>query len=287
MGRKGQSITLSISQRDKEELENLALEFGMTWGDRPNISKLVEAIARCQLQIAPNHDWSQQRIAALNAAVDALVDAGQIQQAETVAQLLLERSELQIPQRSKLERFVERPPQPWRLEIERYIRRQQPFQLFYQDATEQSWTFTICYAEINTHEQRQYLDCWCEETQGNEDLPELRHNWCLRLDRIPEASVVSVDKQWRTDFDRVEVEIHLFDRLAYAYREKENDRALEWLSSQPGVRRVMKLIYNTFWFMREVSQYGENCIIVSPKQLRDRFLEKIQRLYQRYEQLND
>jgi hypothetical protein len=26
---------------------------------------------------------------------------------------------------------------------------------------------------------------------------------------------------------------------------------------------------------------------VSPKQLRDRFLEKIQRLYQRYEQLND
>lgn len=49
MSRKGQSITLSISERDKAALEKLAREFGMTWGDRPNISKLVEAIARARI----------------------------------------------------------------------------------------------------------------------------------------------------------------------------------------------------------------------------------------------
>jgi hypothetical protein len=49
-------ITLSLKEQDRSHLEALALEFGYTWGDRPNISKLVEAIARRQLTIAPNHD---------------------------------------------------------------------------------------------------------------------------------------------------------------------------------------------------------------------------------------
>ena len=51
MSRKGKSITLSVSDREKAELETLALEFGCTWGERPNISKLVESIARRQLTL--------------------------------------------------------------------------------------------------------------------------------------------------------------------------------------------------------------------------------------------
>lgn len=66
MSRKGQSITLSISERDKAELENLARELGMMWGDRPNISKLVEAIAQRELLITRNNDWSTDRIEALS-----------------------------------------------------------------------------------------------------------------------------------------------------------------------------------------------------------------------------
>ena len=115
MSRKGQSITLSISERDKAQLESLALEFGMNWGDRANISKLVEAIARRQLLIAPNHDWKIERINALNQARAALVDAGKIEAAIAVAQLLLERSELTIPLRSELEQFVAQPIEDWRL----------------------------------------------------------------------------------------------------------------------------------------------------------------------------
>jgi hypothetical protein len=46
MGRRGQSVTLSISDRDKAQLEQIAAEQGMLWGDRPNISRLVEAIGQ-------------------------------------------------------------------------------------------------------------------------------------------------------------------------------------------------------------------------------------------------
>ena len=176
MSRKGQSITLSVSEQDKAQLEALALEFGMTWGDRPNISRLVEAIARRQLLIAPNHNWTVERINALNRARTTLIDAGQIEVAVAIAHLLVERSEITIPLRTELEQFIATPVLPWRLQVEQYIRRQQPFRLSYQDAAERIWNFTIRYAEIVTHEDRQYLDCWCEETEGNKDIPELIHN---------------------------------------------------------------------------------------------------------------
>lgn len=102
MGRRGQSVTLSVSESDKAHLEALALEFGITWGDRPNISRLVEAIARRRLVIALNHDWTKERITALNRARTALVDAGQIGSAIAIAQLLLERSELTLPLKPRL-----------------------------------------------------------------------------------------------------------------------------------------------------------------------------------------
>lgn len=129
MSRKGHSITLSISDDDKAELEAIAKELGYTWGDRPNISKLVEALARRQLLIAPNHNWSQTRITALNQALKALVDTGQIEQAREIAQLLIERSELSIPFRAEIERFLGNQQPSWVLEIKRRILQQQPFRL--------------------------------------------------------------------------------------------------------------------------------------------------------------
>ena len=122
-----------MSDLDKAQLEKIALEFGMKWGDRPNISKLVEAIARRKLVIAANYNWSEILITALKQAVDALVDAGKLEEALVVADLLLERSELSLPLRKEIERFKENPPPSWRIEINRYIRRQQSFQLSYQN----------------------------------------------------------------------------------------------------------------------------------------------------------
>ncbi|MEE3715456.1 WYL domain-containing protein [Tumidithrix elongata RA019] len=285
MGRKGDSVTLSIGDRDKAQLEAIALEFGMTWGDRPNISKLVEAIARRELIVAPNHDWNKERIDALNRARTALVDVGEIEMAVAIALLLLERSELTIPLRAELEGFVTEPVRPWRLEVERYIRRQKPFQLSYQDAAERIWNFTIRYAEIAKHEDRQYLDCWCEETTNNQDLPELTHNWCLRLDRITDASVTPVTGTWHCGLATIPIEMHLSGGLAFAYRSKSNqDETNEWLSEPPQVRRVVRRVANTFWFTREVLRYGKDCKVASPQSVRDRIRQEIENMQELYKE---
>jgi hypothetical protein len=283
MGRRGQSITLSLSESDKAHLEALAEEFGMTWGDRPNISKLVEAIARRKLLIAPNHDWTPERIHSLNRARVLLVDAGEIEIAVAIAQLLQERSELTLPLRTEIEQFLNQPALPWRLEVERFIHRNQPFRLSYQDAAEQVWQFTIRYAEIVTYEERKYLECWCEETTGSHDLPELAHNRCLRLDRITDAAVSPVAGEW-LELAMVEVELHLLGGLAFAYRSKTTrDIVNEWATDLPQVRRVVRRVSNIFWLIREVLRYGRDCEIISPESVRDRMKQEVRSLYQQYD----
>jgi predicted DNA-binding transcriptional regulator YafY len=284
MGRRGQSITLSISDRDKTELEALARELDMMWGERPNITRLVEAIARRELLIGYNHDWAETRIQALVQAKSALSDIGQVEAAQTIAHLLLERSELSIPLRREIERFLETPPIPWRVQIDLYIRRQQPFQLSYRDATDQAWIFTIRHGQITFHEQRQYLDCWCEETEGNQDIPELIHNWCLRLDRIPDAAIIPIERDWLSGLDYTEVEMHLFGGLAFAYQAKVEDVINEWMPNQPQVRRVIKRASQTFWLTREILAYGPDCVVLSPQSLRQRIQEKLTAAQNRYQE---
>ncbi|HEY9802289.1 MAG TPA: WYL domain-containing protein [Leptolyngbyaceae cyanobacterium] len=283
MSRKGQSITLSLKERDKTELEAIALEFGMMWGDRPNISKLVEAIAQRKLLIGNNQNWSESRIRALHRCIGALTDIGQIEQAQVIAKLLLERSEISIPLRNEIERFLENLPPPWRLQIDNFILRQQPFQLTYQDAAGRLLNFTVRYAKVTPHEKRQYLDCWCEETQGNLDIPELMHNWSLRLDRITDAAVTSISGEWHNKLDEITVEMHLFANLVFAYQAKPEDETIEWLPDKPKVRRVIRRVSSTFWFSREVMQYAPDCIVIAPENLRDRFKQKLLTLCQLYD----
>ena len=277
MSRKGESITLSISERDKAQLEELASKFGMLWGERPNISKLIEAIARHQLVIAPNHDWSKSRLEALVQSVRTLTDAGKSDEALAIVSLLLERGELSIPLRSEVERFKENRPPDWRIQIDNYILRNQPFQLSYQDATDKTWSFTVRHAQINPHERREYLDCWCEETEGNLDVPELTNNWSLRLDRITEATIMPIQGQWRSTLAQIEVEIHIVGGLAFAYQTKTNEDMInEWLAEKQGVKRVVKQISNTYWFIRYVLQNIPDIVVVSPESVRDRVKQKLQ-----------
>ncbi|WP_066426348.1 WYL domain-containing protein [Anabaena sp. 4-3] len=275
MSRKGQSITLSVTERDKAELEAIALEFGMMWGDDPNISKLIKAIAQRKLIIAKNNDWPESRIRALHRCIGALTDIGQIEQAQIIANLLLERSELSTPLRNEILSFLEDTPPAWRLQLDRYILRQQPFQLSYQDAAERVFNFTVRYAKINPHEKRQYLDCWCEETADNKDVPELTHNWCFRLDRILDAAVTQVSGEWRSQLDEIEVEMHLLNNLAFAYQAKPQDVFNEWLPDKQRVRRVVRRVSNTFWFMREIMQYTPDCVIVAPENVRSLIKQKL------------
>jgi predicted DNA-binding transcriptional regulator YafY len=275
MSRKGQSITLSVSERDKAELEAIAKEFGMMWGDRPNISKLIEAIAKRKLLIGNNQDWKESRIRALHRCIAALTDIGQVEQAQIIANLLLERSELSFPMRQEITNFVGNSPPPWCEQIDQYILRQQPFELAYQDPAERIFNFSVRHARITPHEKRQYLDCWCEETTGNSDLPDLVHNWCFRLDRITEAAITELSGEWRSGLDEIEVEIHLLNNLAFAYQSKPEDIANHWLADQERVKRVIRKVSSSFWFIREIMQYTSDCVVVSPENLRDRLKQKI------------
>lgn len=282
MSRKGQSITLSISDRDKAQLEQIAIEQGMLWGDRPNISRLVEAIARRELLIGRNNDWSKERIRALQQAMRSLMDNGKIDEAQLIASLLLERSELALPLRNEIETLLVSSSVPWRMEIDRYIHRQTPFQLTYRDAADRPWTYTIRHARITFREKRQYLECWCEETEGNQDLPELQHNWTLRLDRIADVALGSVPGQWRSGLDTLDAELHISGGLAFAYQSRPEDRVNEWMARHH-TRRVVRCISNTFWFFRELLPYGEDCVIINPESLKNRFIAKLRALNQRYE----
>lgn len=285
MTRKGRAITLSVSDRQKAQLEAIALAFDVKWGNNPNISQLIKDIADNKLRIAANNDWGRDRIDALNQARNALVDLGQVEAALAIARLLLDRSEISAPLHSEIEQFVESPAPPWRLQVDQFIHRQQPFQLAYQDAAERVFRFTVRYAEIARHDERLYLDCWCDETEGNHDLPELTHNWTLRLDRISaDAAIAPMSGKWHSGLSSIPVELHLLHGLAFAYRTKTDaDVVNEWHPNLPQTRRVVRQVSNTFWFFREVLRYGEDCEVISPKSVREHMKRKVSALAEMYQ----
>lgn len=282
MSRKGQSITLSISEQDKARLEALALEFGLMWGNRPNISKLLEAIAHRELQVAPNNNWSSFRIEALNLAVKALLNSGKTDEAYEIAWMLSERTELSISFQGEIERFLNNPLPPWRSEMNHLIHSQQPFRLSYRDPTDRLWHYTVLHGQTILIDNQPYLVCRCEET--GQEIKELCHNWMLKLDRIIEAAVIPLARSWLSDLDRVSVEFKLYNKQAFAYERKPEDSFVSQLTGEPPTKQVIRNIFNTVVFFQEISRYWEDCVIVSPVSVRERFKEKVDALFQRYGQ---
>ncbi|GAA6617559.1 WYL domain-containing protein [Scytonema sp. NUACC26] len=221
--------------------------------------------------------WSDERIEILQKALRLFTDMGQLQEALSIANLLLERRELSIPLRTEIEDFLRTHQEPWRRDIDDYIHRQQPFQLSYQEPTGNLCKFTVHHAKVVLHEEQQYLDCWCEETEGNQDVEQLRHNWIFRLDRILEAKVSPIDGKWLPDLNSITVEMHLFGRLVHGYKSKKNNDISNQLLNVNGqqVRKVLREVSSTFWFFREVIRYAPDCVIVAPDSVRERFKQKL------------
>jgi predicted DNA-binding transcriptional regulator YafY len=77
--------------------------------------------------------------------------------------------------------------------------------------------------------------------------------------------------------------MHLFRKLAFAYRSKTNqDEVNEWLTDLPQVRRVVRRVSNTFWLIREILRYGQDCEIVAPEHLRNQFKHELISLCSQY-----
>ncbi|MFO5491021.1 MAG: hypothetical protein ACLBM6_00420 [Cuspidothrix sp.] len=75
MTRKQESITLSLSLEHKAELEKLSLEFSCTWGNKPNVSGLMKAIAEGDILLSKADKPAKQKRALIKDAIASIQDA--------------------------------------------------------------------------------------------------------------------------------------------------------------------------------------------------------------------
>ncbi|MBD2184619.1 WYL domain-containing protein [Planktothrix sp. FACHB-1355] len=284
MPRKKETITLSIPPGTKEQLEDIAAQFKILWGDRPSISGLLVAIAQAELELGQRFTLTPVQVQALEQAIKLLIDSGYVTEAQTLMALLLERGNLDSPLRQSFLQQISQSLPAWRVLLDRQIASRQPFRLLYRDAQQRDWVFTVRYAEILLREKRLYLETWNEETEGNRDLPELAHNRSLRLDRIKDLNILPSDGVWRENLDFVKVYLHFKGELANSYESKRGDISDE---RDGNIRKVVRQVSSTFWLNREILAYRAGCEIVGPENVRDRFKREAQAICQVYDSPTD
>ena len=282
MPRKKETITLSIPPGTKEQLEAIARRLNITWGKEPSISGLIVAIAQQSLEVGKPFILDSNQVNALQQAIKALSDAGQIGEAQTILTLLLERGNLDAAIRQSLLKQASKLVQAWRSQIDQYRENKQPFYLLYENSQGQELQYTVRYAEARFFDKRFYLMIWCEETEDVEnlipDLPELWHNRNLIFDKI--CSIVPASGEWREGLDYLKVYLHFRGWMVKSYQRRQDDLEDEMIGD---VRQVVRQVVNEFWLIREVARYWEDCVIVSPASLRDRLKEKLFTLCQLYD----
>jgi predicted DNA-binding transcriptional regulator YafY len=67
--------------------------------------------------------------------------------------------------------------------------------------------------------------------------------------------------------------------LIKSYEPKPSDISNEIIGE---VRQVVRRVSNPFWLIREVLRYGDDCVIVSPDNVRSLIKEKLFSCYQNY-----
>ncbi|HAO11756.1 MAG TPA: transcriptional regulator [Planktothrix sp. UBA8407] len=278
MARKKETLTLSVPPGTKEKLEDIAQRLDIKWGNNPSASGLVAAIALSQLEVGQPFSLDASQVKALQKATEVLVDSGSVEEAQILLSLLVNRGNLQAPLRQSLLQKVSQPTQAWRILVDQQIARKQPFHVVYTNSQKQQMEYTARYAEICFYEKRFYLQIWCDQTEDSQDVPELRHNRCLRLDRI--NGILPIEGEWRGSLDFIEVYLHFKGWLANAYEDKLDD--LDW-KVVDGVKQVVRRVVNSFWLIREVFRYGQDCEIVAPDSVRERFKQEVTKLYQLYQ----
>jgi len=277
MARKKETITLSIPPGTKEQLEAIAASLGIMWGDKPSISGLIVAIAQHQLEIGSAITLNPSQNTAIRQAIKLLVDSGHIVYAQTLALFLGEHGNLETPLRQALLEQVSHPNESWRRVIDQQIKAKQPFLLLYKDSQHKQMQFTVRYGEIRFWEKRFYLEAWCEETEGSLNLPELIHNRCFRLDRI--INVFPTSGNWQDRLEYIEVQLQILGRLVKAYEPKPDDITNE---VKDDARYIVRHVSNTFWFIREILRYGEECIVLSPASVQNQLIDKLKKLCEHY-----
>ena len=281
MPRKKEALTLSVPPGTKEQLEAIASRLNILWGKEPSVSGLIVAIAQQQLEVGKPFTLAPDQVKALQQATKILHDSGQIAEAQTLIGLLLERGNLEPPQRQLLMQQANQFAEAWRIIVDQHRNNQQPFILLYRNNQDQDLEYTVRYSEIGFEEKRFYLNIWCEETEDikDTDFPELIHNRCLRLDRI--KAILPTSGKWRQEgLDYLKVYLHFLRGMIKAYEPRAKDISTEVVGE---VRQVVRLVSNPFWLVREVLRYGGDCVVVSPESVREQVKQKLRLQCQAYD----
>lgn len=283
MPRKKETLTLSVPPGTKDRLEAIAERLDLRWGENPSASKLVAAIAQAEITVGTSRPLSGGQIDALRQSIKLLIDAGFIEEAKSVITILLEQGDLEAPLRQALLQQLTQSISAWREQIDQYIAQKRPFRVSYRNSQGEVMQFHARYAEVHFQEKRFYLQIWCEETADVEadipDLPELWHNRCLRFDRI--QALEPIAGEWRGKLDTIKVYLQFKGWLANAYEPKPGDEENLVIGD---VRQVTRQVANVFWLIREISRYWEDCEIIAPAALRDRFKQKLSAMLEQYNQ---
>ncbi|WP_017306112.1 helix-turn-helix transcriptional regulator [Spirulina subsalsa] len=279
MPRKKETLTLSIPPGTKEQLEGVARRLNILWGNSPSISGLLVAIAQGQVETGKPFTLNPSQVHALQQVIKALVDSGQMAEAKTVVELLLAKGKLESPLRKALVRQISHDTEAWRRVVDLYIENQQPFHLMYTNSQGEDEEFNVQYGQIHFRERRFYLEAWCEEGNPSEQIPELQHNRCFRLDRI--VTLLEYNGTWRKEgLGYIKVQLHFKGEMVKAYEPKEDDLENEVIGD---IRQVVRKVTNPFWLVREVFHYGNNCEIVAPESVRNLFKDKLRTMCQQYD----
>lgn len=278
MVRKTETITLSIKKGTKEKLEQVAERLNLLWGDRPSISGLLNAIASETVMVDESLNFTDVQLQALEKAINALTDCGEMQEANILMELLLEKGNLKNPFREDLITKIAAQGEIWRREIDNYLTQKQPFHLVYINGQKEQEQFNIVYGEIKLHEKRLYLDAWCQEINPDAEIQKLKHNRCFRLDRI--QHLTKLPTRWRSEgLDFIEVTLHFYGGMIKAYESKIEDIDVR---NEGDKLVVIRKVSNPFWLVREILPYGYKCEIVSPEVVREKYIEEIKKITKIY-----
>ena len=278
MVRKTETITLSIKKGTKEKLESIAERLELFWGDRPSISGLLNALSTDEIYAGRPFQLTKNQQKALESAIKLLTDAGKIEFATKIVELLLERGNLETPIRNQLLNQISYEFEGWRETINNLIALEKPFLLVYKNSQQEQELFNVCYCEIRFHEKRYYLDGWCEETNPEAEIPELTHNRCFRFDRV--KKILKSNSRWHDDgLDFIEVTLHFYRGMIKAYESKIEDIDVR---DEGDKLVVIRKVSNPFWLVREILPYGYKCEIVSPEVVRKKYIEEIKKITKIY-----
>jgi hypothetical protein len=93
-----------------------------------------------------------------------------------------------------------------------------------------------------------------------------KHNRCLRFDRI--QSILPATGHWRSEgLDYLKVYLHFDKGMVKAYEPRVGQDISD--ETTGNVRQVVRQVNNPFWLVREVLRYGQDCIVISPDNVRE------------------